>query len=388
MNQLLIQQAGERREIALLEDGHLVSYLADSHREGLSAEDIYLGQVGRVMRNLAAAFVRLDKDVEGFLPFDQIPGGSQPRPGDALLVQVKKPPQGSKAAFLTADIMLPGALVILTPLSPALRVSKRVPEGEERQRLLQMAQALRPQGMGLIMREESQGRLAEDIQAELDELLEIWQQTAQQASQRSAPSAIRQAPDQLSRLLREMRGQPDRVLSNVPEALTAYGVSAQYAGNPLQLHEVQAKLRKALRRKVYLKSGATLIIDPCEAMTVIDVNTAQNIAGKDREKALRDTNIEAAQAIARLLRLRRVGGMVLIDFIDMQQQESKALVLQALKDALARDPVKTAVHGFTSLGLVELTRKRAEEPLSGAALKACPACQGRGYVEDDIENDA
>lgn len=388
MNQLLVYYDGAGREIALMEEGQLVEYHRDGRQGGLSNEDIYLGQVGRVMKNLAAAFVRLSRDSEGFLPFAEIPSGQVPRPGDAILVQVKKPPQGGKAAYLTASIALPGSLLILTPLSPARHVSKRVRDEAERRRLLALAGELAPEGTGLIMREDSQGRALSELLPEYERLRDTWVQVQLAAAQRSAPCPVLEAPDELTRLLREARVQPDRVLSNRPEALEGLPVPADFSEDPMRLFEVRGRLEKALRRKVHLKSGATLVIDPCEALTVIDVNTAQNVAGRDRARALRDTNVEAAQAIARLLRLRRIGGIVLIDFIDMDGAEDRALVLRALGEALERDPVKTAVHGFTSLGLVELTRKKSDTALAAQTLRTCPRCRGLGLVEDREESDA
>lgn len=388
MNQLLVYYDGAGREIALMEEGQLVEYHRDGRQGGLSSEDIYLGQVGRVMKNLAAAFVRLSRDSEGFLPFAEIPSGQIPRPGDAILVQVKKPPQGGKAAYLTASIALPGSLLILTPLSPARHVSKRVRDEAERRRLLALAGELAPEGTGLIMREDSQGRALSELLPEYERLRDTWAQVQLAAAQRSAPCPVLEAPDELTRLLREARVQPDRVLSNRPEALEGLPVPADFSEDPMRLFEVRGRLEKALRRKVHLKSGATLVIDPCEALTVIDVNTAQNVAGRDRARALRDTNVEAAQAIARLLRLRRIGGIVLIDFIDMDGAEDRALVLRALGEALEKDPVKTVVHGFTSLGLVELTRKKSDTALAAQTLRTCPRCRGLGLVEDREESDA
>ena len=383
MSLLLIEYHGAEREIALLEDGHLLEYVKDNHQAGLSAEDIYLGQVGRVMKSLSAVFVRLSKDVEGFLPFHEIPGGKVPRPGDQLLVQVKRPPQGSKAAYLTCDIALPGASVLLMPMSQALRVSKRIHDEGERQRLLLLAKALAPAGCGLVMRQESTGKEAEDIRPELELLLSRWRDIQAESARHTAPCPIAQAPDALSKLLRELHEKPERVLSNQADLLPDQGIVVSYTESPMQLYDVHHKLAKALRRKINLKSGATLVIDPCEAMTVIDVNTAKSVLGRDRDKALKDTNAEAAQEIARLLRLRRVGGIVLIDFIDMDAAESRMQVLETLKSALARDPVKTAVHGFTSLGLIELTRKKADAPLAAANLRICPACRGTGYMPDE-----
>lgn len=387
MSLLLIECHGTQREIALLEEGHLVEYVKDSHQAGLSAEDIYLGQVGRVMKSLSAVFVRLSKDVEGFLPFHEIPGGKVPRPGDQLLVQVKRPPQGSKAAYLTCDISLPGTQVLLMPVSQALRVSKRIQDEDERRRLLLLAKALAPAGCGLVMRQESTGKEADDIRPELEQLLARWQGIQAEVARHTAPCPIAQAPDALSKLMRELREKPERVLSNQAELLPDMGTTASHADNPMQLYDVHHQLAKSLRRKINLKSGATLVIDPCEAMTVIDVNTAKSVLGRDRDKALRDTNAEAAREIARLVRLRRIGGIVLIDFIDMDAAESRTQVLETLKTALAGDPVKTAVHGFTSLGLVEMTRKKTDAPLVAANLRICPACRGAGYMPDEALED-
>ncbi len=387
MSLLLIECHGAQREIALLEEGRLVEYVMDSHQAGLSAEDIYMGQVGRVMKSLSAVFVRLSGDTEGFLPFHEIPGGKAPRPGDRLLVQVKRPPQGSKAAYLTCDISLPGSQVLLMPMSQALRVSKRVMDEDERRRLLLMAKALAPAGCGLVMRQESIGKEADDIRPELDRLFARWQDIQAEAAGRTAPCPIAQAPDALTKLLRELREKPERMVSNQAELLPDLGIAVTHADNPMQLYDVRHQLAKALRRKINLKSGATLVIDPCEAMTVIDVNTAKSALGRDRDKSLRDTNTEAAREIARLMRLRRIGGIVLIDFIDMDAAESRAQVLEALKTALAGDPVKTAVHGFTSLGLVEMTRKKADAPLAAANLRICPACRGTGYMPDEAFED-
>ncbi len=382
MTQLLLSYAGDRQRMALMRDGRLLDYREAQALSGPQTEDIYLGKVGRVMKGLSAAFVRLSEQDEGFLPFDRIIGGLQPRPGDSLLVQVRRPPQGQKGAFLTGDITLPGRLCVLLPLSGGSRVSKRVEEPEAKQRLKDMAQRLKPTGMGIILREEAQGADEAAIVAELDSLKARWADLQLASQKATAPAALSLAPGALDKLLRETRTPIDMVLTDDLERAAALGLPTRFVQDPMGLNRVPHQLAMARRRRVPLKSGATLVIDPCEAMTVIDVNTAGQHLGRDREQALLNTNLEAAGEIARLLRLRRVGGMVLIDFIDMTSDEHRKAVMDALKDAAADDPAKLTILGFTALGLLEVTRARQDEALTTQTLRPCPTCGGRGTLED------
>ncbi len=386
MSLLLVEVQGAEREIALLEDNRLVDYHRSADAGSIRPEEIYIGRVSRVMKILQAAFVRLADKVDGFLPFAQIPAGNIPQPGDSLLVQVKKPPLPGKAAYLTMDISLTGTLAILTPCRPGSRVSRRVGGEEDRRRLLRLARQLVPQDMSLVLREDSLHAGEDALRTEVAQLLARWQDIGERAAHLSPPAVVEQAPDALQRLLRDLHEVPERVLTNDPAALGDIGLPVTQAAHPMQLHEVHHKLQRALRRKVQLKSGASLVIDPCEAMTVIDVNTAQNIEGKNRDRALLKTNLEAAGEIARLLRLRRMGGIILIDFIDMVSSQDREEVLAALRDALSRDPVKTVVHGFTQLGLVEMTRKKADEPLASERLIPCPRCRGTGFAQRPSED--
>ncbi|NLC33430.1 MAG: hypothetical protein GX781_09065 [Clostridiales bacterium] len=388
MSLLLIQIEGTHREIALLEDGQLLEYHQSADAGQIKAEEIYLGRITRVMKNLQAAFVRLTAGQDGFLPFNEIPGGAQPMPGDILLVQVKKPPLPGKAAYMTAKLSLTGSLCMLLPNQSGISISKRIRKDAQRRELTQLARALAPQGMGLFLREESLKTDRHLIAQEIESLKLQFEKIKEKADSSTAPALILSSPDAVLRLLRDGKDVPQKILCNEPENLPDYGIAVTKTANPMQLYEVAHKLQKSLRRKIHLKSGATLMIDPCEAMTVIDVNTGQNIAGKDRARTLLYTNIEAAKEIARLLRLRRIGGIVLIDFIDMASSSEREEVLLSLQETLAKDPVKCSVHGFTSLGFLELTRKKTDEPLLGETLIPCPRCSGKGVIykeEDELD---
>lgn len=387
MTQLLLSFKGDRQRVALLRDGRLLEYREEQALLGPRAEDIYLGKVGRVMKGLSAAFVRLEDDNEGFLPFDRIIGGAQPRPGDSLLVQVRRPPQGGKGAALTGDITLPGHLVVLLPLSGGLRVSRRLEDQEERARLLALGKRLKPPGMGLIVREDARHADEAALRDELSALLQKWAQIQRDASALSAPAALSRAPGGLEKLLRETRAPIEAVITDDPDSAAPLGLPVRFTQDPMGLNRVPHQLAAARRRRVPLKSGATLVFDPCEAMTVVDVNTARQPLGRDRDRALLETNLEAAREITRLLRLRRTGGMILIDFIDMASEADREAVIAALKEAALDDPARVTVHGFTSLGLLEMTRARTDEAMTAQTLRPCPTCQGRGWMEDDTHDD-
>lgn len=386
MSLLLIKIEGAGRSIALMEDGKLVEYIKSNDVGEIKADEIYLGRVSRVMKNLQAAFIRVNDNKDGFLPFSEIPG-DVPRPGDSLLVQVKKPPLDAKAAYMTAKITLQGSGFQLLVNEPGSKLSKRVKDEAKRKALYRLADELAPQGMGLLMQEDALLRDKQLLAEEVSMLSSQWLELRAKASLKSAPALLQGPPDALMRLLQNLPEPPEKIICNQPQQLGDYGLPVIQANNPMQLHEVDHKLRKALRRKQTLKSGATLVIDPCEAMWVIDVNTAANIAGKDRDKTLLATNLEAAQEIARLLRLRRMGGIVLIDFIDMKSNQDRQAVEAALRTALARDPVKSAIHGFTALGFLELTRKKTDAPLRGETLVPCPHCRGSGMIHIEEDED-
>lgn len=371
MNQLLFEQGPQGAAAALLKDNHLVEYLPLDSEEGILTESVYLGQVGRVMKPLGACFVALPGRQEGFLPCKQ----TKLQPGDRVLVQVKRPGVGSKTPHMTRDIALSGRTLVYLPLGQGDKVSARVEEKNDRQRLKTFAAAIPREEGGFIMRHMSLHAEEPAILQEAQSLVAQWETLKEKAARLSPPVLLREAPHPLYRLLRDLQEQVDEVVTNDMDSLASLGLPLRYAASPMALYNVQEKLRKALRRKVFLPSGASLMIDPCEAMTVIDVNSEKCTIGSHCGKT--QVNLEAAEGIARLLRLRGVGGIVLIDFIDMDTKEEREQVLAALSAHLKWDRVKTTVQGFTALGFVEMTRKRAEETLP-AQKGICPYCQGSG----------
>jgi Ribonuclease G/E len=380
VKELVIKSRGPNPAAALTESGKLIAYFPLVKQGDIAPEAVFIGRAGRVLKNLEALFVDLPGGVSGYLPFGEIPGGTRPGGGDLLIVQVKKPPQGNKAAFLTADIALPGRYALLLPRGQAAHASNRVDKAEKTA-LTRLAVRLRPQGMGLVLRQAAEGAEEADIAADIAQLTERWQAMEEKAKTASAPMLLMPAPSPLCRILREERPLPRRVLTDDIGLAKDLGIAAEESGDPFALYNIGHQLYLALRRRVYLPSGGTLVIDPCEAGTVVDVNTGKNsLKGAD---IILKTNLEAAREAARLIRLRNLGGIILIDFIDMKDEASRQRVQAALEEALALDPVKTVAHGFTRLGLMEITRKKTAEALHAQTLSPCPHCEGSGYLKGE-----
>ena len=295
----------------------------------------------------------------GFLPFSEafepLSGGQR------VVVQVRKPPVGEKAAYLTEDLSLAGRWAILLPRSGKTAVSSRVTEEEVKAALLKTARSQTPAGMGLILRKESAGIPEAEIRAEIEGLLSLWDQIKERAKAGSAPALLWPGRSPLERALDDWE-RPDRLTAD-REMPVPPGIELVVHPHPFSLYSVLEQRHRLLQRRVWLPGGGFLVVDPCEAMTVIDVNTGKNTGrGADKEALFLKTNLEAAQMIARLLRVRGVGGIIVIDFIDMETEAARAQVLDALRTLSLRDPVKCVVHGFTALGLVEMTRKKSEIP--------------------------
>ncbi len=346
-----------QREIALLDGKRLLAFMEDKSGE-IEAEQIYWGIVDRIVKGMEACFVRLGKDQTGFLPFSECK--ERPRSGDRLLVQVKKPPVGEKAPYLTADLALAGRYAILTPFTARFAVSQKITEESERARLKTVAAKAAPVGCGLVMRTESADASEDEIAADANALSAAWNEIREKQKTAQAPCLLKGREDALSRLLRDEHGEIAEILTNVPEALPPLPCPVRACENPFDLYGVRAKLEKSMQRRVWLDCGGYLIIDRTEALTVIDVNSGKFIGNKTgTESTFLKLNTEAALEIARLLRLRNIGGIVIIDFVDMENEESRAAVQKALEEALRDDPVKAVVHGFTTLGLMEMTRKKS-----------------------------
>ena len=354
--QILMEVRDGQREIALLDGKRLLAFFQDAGG-GVEAEQIYFGVVDRIVKGMEACFVRLGKDQTGFLPFAECK--EKPRSGDKLLVQVKKPPIGEKAPYLTADIALAGRYVILTPCSTRFAVSQKITEEGERARLKNIAAKLAPTGCGLVMRTESADATEEEIAADANALSAAWNEIQEKQKTAQVPCLLKGREDALARLLRDEHGEISEILTNAPEVLPPLPLPVRPCENPFDLYSVRSRQEKSMQRKVWLDCGGYLVIDRTEALTVIDVNSGKFTGGKTgTESTFLKLNVEAAQETARILRLRNIGGIVIIDFVDMQSEDSRAAVQKALEEALRDDPVKAVVHGFTTLGLMEMTRKK------------------------------
>ncbi len=378
MKELLLRTKGDTPALAHIKDRRLLEYWNLDEDLAFKAGAVYLGRAGRVMKSLQALFVTLAPGVEGFLPFDELAGAPRPEPGQALLVQVKKPPQGGKAAYLTCDIALPGRYAMLLPRGSHAAASKRVPD---KQAMKQLARRLCPEGMGLVLRASAAAAEKDAIAAEIARLKTDWQDLLDRAGRAAAPALLTPAPGILARLLRDERELPEQVITDDERAASGLALPTRVHPDPFGLYGVEQQLHQALRRVVRLPSGGQLVLDPCEAALLIDVNTAQD--GKKAGDLMLRTNLEAANEIARLLRLRRAGGIILIDFIGMDTEAQRAVVQSALEEALKEDRITSEVLGFTRLGLMEMTRKKAEPKLPAQRL-----AENDHGMEEDTPDDA
>ena len=387
MRELYIRETG-RREIAVVEDGRLVEYLLDDPA-GQATEAVYLGRVERVVPGMQAAFVDIGQEKNGFLPLKErnLPEAEKLQSGMAVLVQVKKEAQGSKGAFLSRDITLCGEYALVMPLNRMVGVSARVTEDVERNALHALGESAAEGRFGIVMRAAALGVGEAAVRDEADRLLSQWEAIRQAAPTAHVPSRMDGSRSLLDGVITDYRPRGiDRIHTDSPELAAKLETVAPVmvsSGDPIALMKLDRQRDKALERRVWLDSGGTLVFDPCEAMTVIDVNTAKFTGKRQLEETILKLNLEACEEIARQVRLRNVSGIILIDMIDMEREESRARVLSALEAAFAHDRVKTVIHGYTSLGLVEMTRKRSRRPLRDDWTKQCPACRGKGIIKEE-----
>ncbi len=322
------------------------------------------------------------------------------RTGQSVICQVTKNPIGTKGARLTQEVSLPGRFVVLIPDSETYGISKRLGD-DERRRLRKILDDVRPEGHGLIVRTAAEGASAEELSRDVSRLLRQWEQVQEQAKVSRAPQLLYREPDLAVRVIREefnrdYRGvviDDPKLYDEVKEYVTSItpelAERVELVGpdeEPLPLFErfrVHEQVHKALDRKVWLPSGGSIIIERTEALTVIDVNTGKNVGTSNLEETVFRNNLEAAEEISRQLRLRDIGGIIVIDFIDMDVAANRAEVIRTFREALARDKTRSQVFDISELGLVEMTRKRISEGLVESYSETCPTCGGRGIVFDE-----
>ncbi len=360
-------RAGDRCEIAVTEDGHLVEFLPEEAVS--SAEAVYLGRVERVVPGMKAAFVGIGQEKAGFLPLEEHNAKDLPKmqTGQSVLVQVRKEAQGVKGAFLSREIELCGENVILSPMTRQIAVASRITKERDRKRLKALGTEIAQERFGLVMRTASLTAEEAAIRAEVDSLWIKWQDICRKAPTAHVPSVLHAPRTLLDAVLDDYRPRGiDRIVTNdaaLAEMLKDVAPVVMMGDSLFHVGRIQNQLQQGLERRVWLKSGGNLVFDPCEAMTVIDVNTAKFTGDKSVTETMLQMNLEACAEIARQVRLRNLSGIIIIDMIDMATREMEQQVLSELERCFACDRIKTTIHGITSLGLVEMTRKRARPPL-------------------------
>lgn len=408
--ELLINVTPSETRVALIENGSLQEVHIEREAKRGIVGNIYLGKVIRVLPGMQAAFVDVGLDKAAFLHASDINSKlilkeeSEQTPdirslvheGQHIMVQVVKDPLGTKGARLTTDITIASRYLVLMPHATHAGISQRIESAAERKRLKDIVTPYCDEHQGFIVRTAGEGAGELEVKHDAEFLRRVWQKVLERKKRKQTDKPIYQDLSLSFRVLRDFVGiELERIrvdskltfdqLANftqefVPE-LTP--LLENYPGErPIfDLFSVEAEIQRALHRKIELKSGGYLIIDQTEAMTTIDINTGAFVGHRNLEDTIFSTNIEATQAIARQLRLRNLGGIIIVDFIDMHDDDHKRRVLHSLDMAMSKDKVKYSLQGFSTLGLVEMTRKRTRESLEHVLCDECPICTGRGYLK-------
>jgi ribonuclease E len=403
---MLITELGDRDQIAVMEERNLVEHYVTRKGARSMVGNIYLGRVQNVLPGMEAAFVDIGRGrnavlYAGEVSYDEEIEGQSPRiekllkPGQNVLVQITKDPMGGKGARLTQEISLPGRFLVYVPNSEVFGISRRLPD-KERARLKDILKKVRPEGHGVIVRTAAEGADADDLRADLARLAVVWEAIAKDAKRGKAPRELYEEPELTVRVVRDLftSGEFKELMTDskdVHDLVVAYlsGVAPDltakvhlYDGRlPLfEAYHAVEQIHKALDRKVWLPSGGYLVIDRTEALTVIDVNTGKHVGKANLEETVTKTNIEAAEEVARQLRLRDIGGIIIIDFIDMLLERNKDKVIETITNAMAQDKTRSQVFDIGPLGLLEVTRKRVSAGLLESFSETCPTCEGRGIL--------
>ena len=438
-SELIINVATWETRVALLENGTAVEFHVERAGRPGHVGNIYKGKVVRVLPGMQAAFVDIGLDRTAFLyvtdvydhltEFEHMLGREEcsdepdelpcmhddeaedsklhytPPPfriedllheGQEILVQVTKEPVGSKGARVTSHISLPGRHLVLMPTMNHVGISRRIEDESERSRLKEIISQLRPKGMGFIARTASEGANRRDIQAEMDFLLRLWKNIQQKATSLPIPSLVYEDLDitlravrdlftgDVQRLVVDSRQAYERIIHFIDTFAFDLKPKVELYSEPLPIFDafgIEMDMSRALGKKVWLKSGGYIVIESTEALTAIDVNTGKFVGKRHLEDTILKTNLEAAKEIAYQLRLRNIGGLIIIDFIDMSDVSSREKVFKTLKDALKKDKCKTNILRMSELGLIQMTRKRNRESLKRLLTERCFYCEGTGVLK-------
>ena len=403
MNKTIIASVmPEETCVALLEEDKLVEFSVERSESGHLVGNIYKGRVKNVLPGMQAAFVDIGREKNAFLYMGD--AGRQAACkhltiGQDVLVQIAKDAMGDKGPRATISLTLPGRYIVLMPTVDYIGISRRIEEESERDRLRQIAEEIRPAGMGVIVRTVARGKSRDELMKDMAYLANMWAALSARAKRSHAPALIYKDADLVVRIVRDyLTSDVARFIIDSQEAYNRVVDLLQYIspellacvtlyepnsreGDVFRRFNLEASLEGLRERRVELICGGYLVIDHTEAMTVIDVNTGKFVGNTNLSETVFQTNLEAASEIARQLRLRDIGGIIIIDFIDMDKAEQRTEVVAALETALKKDRTKSNVLGITSLGLVELTRKKARQTPAGMLYSPCPYCKGKGRIK-------
>jgi len=421
--EILIDTSHGEIRIAAVENGKLVELYLDQEDAGHYAGDIYKGRVEDVLPGLGSAFVDIGHEKRGFLhasdvvltgieDIDEVFSESQGerehfastakgsirdalRTGQDIIVQVTKESIGEKGPKLTTAITIPGRYLVLMPFAHRINISSRIENACERERLREILEGVKPAAHGFIVRTAAEGVEPAFIFHDLEELMATWQRVVTAFERKRAPALLYKDKDLLERVLRDQFTDDVDIL--ITDSLATYervtALAENYAPklvSRVRLYDddhpifdafgIEAEIERMFRRKIWLRSGGYIVIDEAEALVAIDVNTGRFLGREGQEDTILKTNLEAAAEIARQVRLRNIGGIIIIDFIDMELPENKKLVLATLKEHMARDRARSKILELSELGMVEMTRQRQRGSLVSALSRPCPYCRGRGTV--------
>jgi ribonuclease G len=425
-SEILINITRDEIRVGLLEAGQLVEFYVERKRDASLVGNIYKGKIVKILPGMQSAFVDIGLDKAAFLYVTDIHEGLEEfapflddeekensieivskrgRPdltieeliqeGQEILVQVSKDPIGSKGARVTSYITMPGRYLVLMPNVEHIGISRRIADELERTRLRTIVDEIKLKGYGLIIRTASEGSTEEEIKKDLDLLLLLWETIQKKKEKVSAPSLLYSDLDLIFRSVRDLMIQDVKRLiidspeeyERIKEFVRTYfekflGKIELYEGTEpiFDAYGIELDISRALGRKVWLKSGGYIVIDQTEAMTVIDVNTGKFVGKEELEDTILKTNLEAVKEIAYQIRLRNLGGIIIVDFIDMEKFENRERVFNAFVEAMKKDKAKNTISHISDLGLIQMTRKRVRESLGRTLCESCPYCEGKAFV--------
>jgi ribonuclease G len=426
-SEILVNVTRDEIRVGLLEGGQVVEFYVERTRDASLVGNIYKGKVVKILPGMQSAFIDIGLEKAAFLYVTDIHAGmdefasfleeeekvnslevvsKKGRPdltieeliqeGQEIPVQVSKDPIGSKGARVTSYVTLPGRYLVLMPSVEHIGISRRISDEDERTRLRTIVDNIKPNGYGLIIRTASEGSGEEDLQKDCEFLLLLWENIQKKKDKVSAPSLLYSDLDLVFRSVRDLMIQDVKRLvvdsedeyERIKDFVKSY---FEKLSRKIELYEgtepifdafgIELDISRALGRRVWLKSGGYIVIDQTEAMTVIDVNTGKFVGKEELEDTILKTNLEAVKEIAYQIRLRNLGGIIIVDFIDMEKPENREKVFNAFVDAMKKDRAKNTISHISELGLIQMTRKRVRESLGRTLCETCPYCEGKGFVK-------